>query len=317
MAQRVTISAVGSMGLSVTIPDEMERASDLTNRMVEYWRKQIEPVARQEPDLIVLPELCDVPVELICGQGREKYLEAYLDTSREPVLALMRETAKRCRSYVAYPTLVVDDEVLRNSVVLIDRDGGIVGRYDKFRPTLSEIDEGIVGGTGPVVLECDFGRVGFVICFDLNFEELRQAYARLRPDLMVFASMFHGGLMQAGWAHACRSHWVSAIDQVNLPSEIYTPTGELLAASTNYFNHIAASVNLDCALVHLDCLFDKLDAMREQYGTRLRIHDPGRLGAVLLSAESDDLSMQDVIEAYDLELLDAYLERSRQRRCEH
>src|SRR5690606_27636859 len=123
----------------------------------------------------------------------------------------------------------------------------------------------------------------FVICFDLNFEELRLKYQAAKPDLIVFPSMYHGGLMQEYWAYSCRAHFVSSVAPANLPSEIISPVGHTLAASTNYFDFTTATVNLDCRVVHLDGNWGKLRALKEKYGSQVTIFDPGRLGAVLLT----------------------------------
>ena len=91
------------------------------------------------------------------------------------------------------------------------------------------------------MIQCDFGRVVCAICFDLNFDELRLRYVQARPDLILFSSMYHGGLMQNYWAYSCRSHFIGAIN--GLQCTVISPLGELLAASTNYFHHITTTVN--------------------------------------------------------------------------
>ena len=83
------------------------------------------------------------------------------------------------------------------------------------------------------LIECDFGRVGSAICFDLNFSEIRQRYEQARPDLLIFPSMYHGGLMQAYWAYACRAHLVTAV--CGLPSAILSPVGNELASHDKLF----------------------------------------------------------------------------------
>jgi len=306
MARHVKISTIGCPNV-----ERHDAGGDVPARVVAHLQRQIGQVTPQRPDLIVLPELCDVPADLLEGDGGKDRRLAYLEARREPVMALMRHTARQHHCYVVYPTLVAEGDRLFNAAILLDRAGDVAGRYDKCRPTPAEIELGIVPGVGPTVVACDFGAVGFAICFDLNFEELLAPYRALRPDLLVFPSMYHGGLMQAYWAYSCRAHLVSAVETPNLLSEIHLPTGDVAATSSNYFNFTTAVVNLDCAVVHLDGLFSKLDVLRAAYGPGLRIHDPGRLGSVLLSAESDDLSIQHVIDTHKLELLDAYLERSR------
>ena len=45
-------------------------------------------------------------------------------------------------------------------------------------------------------------------------------------------------------------------------------------------------------------------------GLRLKRVDPGRLGAVLISSETDEFTIEEVVEEFGIELLDHYFERS-------
>ena len=64
--------------------------------------------------------------------------------------------------------------------MLLDRQGKLVGYYDKTFPTIGEIEEGILPGHGAVVFDTDFGRVGAMICFDFNFPEVCSRSTRNR-----------------------------------------------------------------------------------------------------------------------------------------
>ena len=120
---------------------------------------------------------------------------------------------------------VFANNVIRDSSTLIDRHGQIVGVYNKNQVTIGErIESGILYGRETPVFACDFGRVAFAICFDLNFDGLRLKYVKAKPDLIVFSSVYHGGLMQAYWAYSCRAHFVGAV--AGLPCEIRNPRGE-------------------------------------------------------------------------------------------
>jgi len=150
--------------------------------------------------------------------------------------------------------------------------------------------------------------VAFAICFDLNFDELRLKYAKARPDLIVFSSMYHGGLMQAYWAYSCRAHFVGAV--AGLPCEIRNPLGETIGSSTNYFDYAVADVNLDCRLAHLDYNWSRLRDLKGKYGTRVRISDPGFLGCVLISSEDKGVCVDEMIGEFQVELLDDYMARA-------
>ena len=79
---------------------------------------------------------------------------------------------------------------------------------------------------------------------------------------------------------------------------------------------ITATVNLDCAVVHRnynDGRMDgnnKLGRMKEKYGPDVIIMDPGPLGAVLITSESETVSIDEMIAEFDIELLDDYFARS-------
>jgi predicted amidohydrolase len=308
MARNVTVSAIGC-----ECPGgDWSNTSESVERTLQFLREQICQVLPKRPDLIVLPERCYVPREIA------RQLDApfnFLTAREEKVQDLMASIAKKHKCYIAFPTYRIVGESQRyNTIHVFDRDGEIVGSYDKCRPTYIELNARILPGDQPVVLDCDFGSIGLAICFDLNFEDLLQQYVQKSPDLILFSSMYHGGLMQARWAYACRAHFIGAIGPAELPSDVLLPTGTIAASSTNYFNHVTTTINLDCQLVHLDCLFDKLSDLREHYGTGVNVFDPGLLGSVLLTAEAQGLTIQDVRDRFNLPTLDEYFERS-QKSC--
>jgi hypothetical protein len=122
--------------------------------------------------------------------------------------------------------------------------------------------------------------------------------------------MYHGGLMQPYWAYSCRSHFVGAISGRATPSQIRNPLGEIVASTTNYFDSVVATVNLDCALVHLDENWRRLRDLKAKYGPKVKITDPGRLGPVLIASEHETIGIEQMIEEFHFERLDDYLARS-------
>jgi len=301
MSRYITVSAIGSCNAAIAPELPLEEA---VNIIIDHVTSEIQQVLPDHPDLIVLPELCDKPNRFTIEQNKEFY-----KTRGNRVLNALSELARSNKCYIAYPHCrEFGDGAYLNSIALIDRNGLLVGYYDKNYPVVpSETEsEGVVAGRDAVVLQCDFGTVGFAICFDLNYDALRRKYELLRPDLIVFSSMYHGGLMQAYWAYSCRSHFVGAV-AFSPRSTVLSPIGELLAASTNYFNYVTQAVNLDCAVIHLDNHFYKLNQMRNKYGKKVKVVDPGNLGAVLISSESDEFTVQNLMEEFQFTPIDDYL----------
>lgn len=136
-----------------------------------------------------------------------------------------------------------------------------------------------------------------------------------RPDLILFPSMYHGGLMQSYWAYSCRAFFVAPV--AGWPSAIVTPVGQEIATTTNYFDFVTATINLDACVVHLDYNWKRLRDLKTKYGPSVTISDPGFLGSVLVSSEIDRVSVHELIREFEVETLDEYFARSRQHRKAH
>jgi len=305
MANRVTISCLGPRPLAIEAGTPSQEATD---RMIRHWHDQLEKVLPDRPDLIVLPEACDRPDPL--GFPLEEQLP-YFRARGSQVRDFLADVAKRHRCYIAYPALTeAADGGWLNEMQLIDREGRVMGTYRKNFPTPDESGRRSVrSGQDAPVFECDFGRVAAATCFDLNFDELRQHYAALKPDLIVFPSMYHGGLMQGYWAYSCRAHFAGAV--AGGPCTILTPLGTVTASSTNYYPFVTATVNLDCAVLHIDGNDALFPAIKRKYGREVTIREPGYLGSVLLASESDRISAEEIVAEFGLERIDDYFDRTR------
>lgn len=296
----VTIATIGN----TPSPIKTDNRQEIVDHVISFWKRELNQVLADRPDLIVLPEFCD-----LSGEGEE-----YLKVRKDQVLDYFASVSKSNKCYIAFGTRRKDSNGnWRNSCILLDRTGNIAGIYDKNFPTIMEMESGIKASNLSTIINCDFGRVAIAICFDLNFDELRLKYAKEKPDLIIFSSMYHGGHVQSNWAYTCRSHMVSAVYRGN-PSEIRNPMGDVIASNTNYFDYAVAKINLDCRLVHLDYNWEKLSGLKKKYGTSVKISDPGRLASVLISSENPNVTAGEMVKEYGIEMLDDYLERARQFR---
>ena len=300
----VKIATIGSSPLSVSENTESQKVVD---KMIAHWRNKFAQVLPDKPDLIVVPEACDRP----SGFSLKKRLQ-YYRVRKNQIRDFFARVARENNCYIVYSaTREMEDGSWRNSSIMLDRKGNVAGVYNKNHVVIEETTKaGILCGRDTPIVECDFGRVAFAICFDLNFDELRLKYVKARPDLIIFSSMYHGGLMQPYWAYSCRSHFVGAIAGRATPSEIYNPLGQLVASNTNYFDFAVATVNLDCTLAHLDYNWDRLRKLKAQYGPKVKITDPGCLGSVLISSEHEKISVEEMVKEFEIELLDDYMTRA-------
>jgi len=303
MANYVKISTLGPEPPRVN-PGTGQEAVDW---MIDFWRKELKQVLPDRPDLIVVPEACD----RFLAHSKEERL-AYYRTRGNQVRDFFAKVARENHCYVAYSAArEMPDGTWRNSTQIIDRNGQVVGIYNKNHPVVTETTEwGILAGRDAPLIECDFGKVACVICFDLNFDELRLKYVEAKPDLLIFSSMYHGGFMQNYWAYTCRAHMVTAVAGARLPSAIISPVGTVIASSTSYFHYVTATVNLDCKVAHLDFNWEKLEALKNKYGPGVSIYAPDYVGVVLISSELEDVTADEMVQEFEIELLDDYWARS-------
>jgi len=303
----VKIATIGAPSPHLDLDQEPQ---ELVEQMIEFWGNELAPVLPDNPDLIVLPEACDRPA----GMNTELQFQ-YFKVRGDQLLEYFSTVAKKNECYIAFGAKhQVEDGSWRNSCILLDREGKINGIYNKNFPTIGEMKAGIKAGKEAPVFQCDFGRVGCAICFDLNFDELRLRYAEQKPDIIVFPSMYHGGLVQSTWAYSCRAYFVSSIAIASLRSQIRNPMGKVVATTTNYFHFTVGTINLDYCMAHLDFNWAKLRALKKKYGEKVTISDPSEVGSVLLTSEHENKSIHDMVEEFEITLLDEYLDNSREFR---
>jgi len=190
-----------------------------------------------------------------------------------------------------------------------DLDGGaVLGAYHKVKPTVDELKDGVSPGSEARVWETPVGRLGGIICFDLNFDDLRRQYAALRPEMLLFPSMFHGGALIEGWAVDCRCHIVAATQLEG--SGIVDPLGRTVAATNCYCCVARATINLDYEIVHLDFNREQLDALARERRGDVTVEIPPHIGRVIIENRTDRYDLAELIEEFEIETLDHYFERA-------
>ena len=303
MARKIRIATMSGETLSFPYEQGLDKAVE---NIISYWGNKLYYVWSDEPDLVVLPECCDRYRNFTLEQRHE-----YYNFRGTKVLDYFAEEAKKHNCYIAYSSVIPgEDGINRNSVIMIDRNGKPMGRYDKVFPVVTECESNhSVPGNEAVIFECDFGRVGAAICFDLNFDILRNMYKEKKPELMIFSSAYHGGLMQNYWAYDLRCWFVSSVGCGN-PSTVVNPLGVTVAETSNYASWLTKEINLDYFVGHLDFNFEKAVAAKEKYKKGFDIFDPGYIGAFLLSSEMEDVTALEIAKEFDFETLDGYFERN-------
>lgn len=258
--------------------------------------------AATRPDLVVLPEtLGRNAVEKVPGG---------------PISRVLAGLARKHHTFITAPLRQQVRGKVYNVLALLDRRGRVAGIYRKYIPVFPEFDHGTCAGEGAMLIPTEFGPVGCAICFDLNFSELREQYKALAPKLLLFSSMYHGGLVQNWWALDLRAYFAGSVYR-GAPCSIIDPQGTTLAESNNYEPWAAARINLDFEVIHLDRNQARYGEIHRKYGDQVRIVTAGKVGTSVLYSESEERSAADLVAEFGLMRLDDYFAWSRQLRLEH
>ena len=118
----------------------------------DYFAHELSLLAQcdESMDLIVLPELSDVP----CLAKTRAESEAAVERFNARILEASKETARRCHAMVFINARSHHEGGLRNTTYAIDRTGEIVGTYDKQHLVPSEVTK--------LRLDSDIPPYGFV-----------------------------------------------------------------------------------------------------------------------------------------------------------
>ncbi|MEO6812273.1 MAG: carbon-nitrogen hydrolase family protein, partial [Isosphaeraceae bacterium] len=275
------------------------------DRLMTVAEAYIQRAARMGADLIAFPECYP---QLAIG-----HIYHNAEPSDGGTLDRVREAARRHKVLIVWPRAEYDStRGLRDTSILVNRDGEVIGRYDKMFPTVGELADGCIPGTECPTFETDFGKVGLLICFDLNFPEVHQALAKGKPDVVVFSSMYRGGLQAQALAFELGAFVVTSI--TNELGLVIDRCGRVLKESTAEALAVAP-INTNSEAMHMDFNQNQVDKMLARYGSELTFDYHAR-EAFFVIESTGDRDIKALMTEFDLESADAYWARSRKARTE-
>ncbi len=148
--------------------------------------RMIADAAEKGADLVVLPELFSTGYQLDVVGPRINELAEPVDG---PTVMSLQKAARDASCYVVAGLALTHEltGIVYNSSVFIDREGQVLGTYDKQHLWALERFYFRSGSECPV-FDTDFGRVGIMICYDMGFPEVARMLALQGADLVVCPS---------------------------------------------------------------------------------------------------------------------------------
>jgi predicted amidohydrolase len=187
-------------------------------------------------DIICMPEGITV-----VGTGKSYYEVG--ETVPGPTSQRLGALAKELNSYIVAGIYEQEGTVLYNTAILVGRDGKLVGKYRKTHLPREEWEAGITPGDEYPVFETDFGKVGLIICWDVQFPEPSRAMARKGAEILLLP--IWGGNETLAKARAIENHVFLVSSSYDMKTFVVDPEGKVLTEATKETPVAFAEMHLD------------------------------------------------------------------------
>jgi predicted amidohydrolase len=284
----------------------LERLSDMVDQMA---RKAGEIRPGQGLDLAILPE---TSVTSTSGTPSERALPL-----AGRVQATFSALARRHKAYVIAPLDLAetgpDGPFYSNAAVLFDRRGEVAGIYRKIHPVAvlgtDELEGGITPGREAPVFDCDFGKLGIQICWDIVFEDGWDALAKQGAELVAWPSASPATVLPAARAAKHRYYVVSSTWRDN--ATVYEPTGMVAARVEKPGEALVREIDLSYAVLGWSAPLRNGEALSEKFGDRAGYHYSSREDLGLFWSNDPNMTIGQMIRSLRLEEIDPQIERNR------
>jgi predicted amidohydrolase len=213
-------------------PERTGSSAESVRQFVELAEK----VSPKKTDIILLPEGATL---IGTGKLAHEVAEPVPGPTTDRLGALARKTG----AYVAGGLYELDGGAIYNTAVLIDRKGNVAGKYRKVYLPREEIEDGLTPGLDYPVFDTDFGKIGMMICWDLQYADPARALALRGAELILLP--IWGGNDTLAKARAIENHVFLASSGYDHPTRIIDPTGEVIAAAPERGKAAVATIDLN------------------------------------------------------------------------
>jgi len=192
----------------------------------------------------------------------EETLLKYADAVPGLLTDQLGEIAKRYSMNIIAPIIGLCDGKLRNVALAINRQGKIVGKYFKVHLPEPEVKAGIVPGEDFPVIPLDFGKVGVMICMDIEYPEgalilmlkgaeilffphVQSGWGEIDWEIRYRARAVDTGLYLVSACYGIRDEEAWRPGMMLGRSGIIGPDGGILAEASRYVEVLTREIDLD------------------------------------------------------------------------
>jgi predicted amidohydrolase len=195
----------------------------------------------------------------------------------DEVLPRIAACARRNRCYLVVPMLLQESGLpvrYSNAAVLVNRQGLLMGMYRKVHPVAGHGSDVMEGGLTPgrdfPVFDCDFGRVGIQICFDMLYADGWDALAKQGAEIIALPSASAETSRPCMYALQHEYYIVSATPRDH--AAVFSPLGLVEDQVTEEGAMLVHEIDLSFAEVHWDEALEEGAALSRLYGQKIGFH---------------------------------------------
>jgi predicted amidohydrolase len=259
-------------------------------------------------DLAVLPE------DAVTGEtqgdppGHSAPLEGKL-------LEIMGAAARRCHTYLIVPTTLAEDPtrgIYTNAAVLLDRQGSVAGIYRKVHLVAGDdkLEGGLTPGAHFPVFDCDFGKLGLQICYDIDFDDGWEVLGRKGAEIVAWASQSPQMIQPRCRAREHGYYIVSATWRNN--ASVFDPIGDIVAQTRQEpAGVLVMQIDLSCAILPWQSKLRNGAAFAEKYGSAAGFRYTESEDRGIFWSNDPNTPVMQMVRELGLETLQQELARSR------
>ena len=262
-------------------------------------------------DLVVFPEFAWLKEDGLTAAEQAVDLDG-------PVVAALGEQARRHQTWIVAPmTLREREPVSRssNAAVLLNREGRVAGVFRKVHPMVDaagEFEGGVMPGDAYPVFECDFGRLGVLICWDMGYPEAWSALAAAGAEIVAVPSASPQTLRPA--AEALRHHLYVVTSTPRDNASVFDPLGRTVAQVTQAPGMVVQEVDLAYAILHWSEGLEEGRALQQRFGERVGFDYSSREDTGLFFSNDPRTSIGSMVRELGLREMPAEVERMKAAR---
>jgi len=213
-------------------------------------------------DLMVFPEFALANETGVTAAERAVSLDG-------PVLDFLGAKAREHRTWIIMPMTLREPDRISNAAVLINRAGAVAGIFRKMHPIADDkgvFEGGVSPGTSYPVFDCDFGRLGIMICWDMSYDESWDALAAAGAELIALPSASPQTLQPSAQALRHRTYVVTSAPKDN--ATVFDPLGRTVAQVLQKPGVLVHQIDLSYAILHWSETLQEGRALTKRFGNK-------------------------------------------------